>query len=395
MGGAGAPGPDGGQGDGAISDGPPAVAVVVRNVLALGEIHSCALTAAGAVHCWGQNNASQLGNAGAGTGSNVPVASASGMVFAALAAGQNHTCGLTAAGKAYCWGYGAEIGFGNGATTAVPGAVAGDLAFNQLSAGRLYTCGVAADGTGYCWGSNGSGELGNDTNPAFPARMPTKVAGALTFKTINAGVGDHTCGVTTAGDAYCWGDNSSGQLGNEMMGAAVRMPVAVKGGVKFQVAVPGDNFSCGLGMDAKIYCWGDNGAGAQGNGQPANVETQVPAPIASTETFKALAAGKSFACGLSTGGTVLCWGSTRNGQTGRGDHTQNLPPTQLAGTPTPVMGGHTFAAVAAGIEHACAITTQGAAYCWGFNSRGEVGDGTVMLRAVPTAVTGGLTFATQ
>jgi alpha-tubulin suppressor-like RCC1 family protein len=223
--------------------------------------------------------------------------------------------------------------------------------------------------------------------------MPTKVAGTLVFKRIDGGNSDHACGVTTDGSAYCWGANSSGMLGNNMTSIPVRMPVAVSTAVKFVSAKPGDLFTCGLGTDAKIYCWGDNATFQLGNGKDELSDQLVPGPIASTETFKDVAVGLNFACGLTTTGTVLCWGNTRNGQLGRG--VSNVTPGATdRSTPTAVMGGLTFAALAAGSEHACAITTAGAAYCWGFNTRAEVGDGTNMVCPVPTAVTGGLTFAT-
>jgi alpha-tubulin suppressor-like RCC1 family protein len=376
------------------SDSPPGANLpLLPHAIATGLSHSCALTAAGAAHCWGANDRGQLGNATAGTGTTSPVAVSGGLAFAAISAGQQQTCALTNAGKAYCWGTGPELG--GPAQTMVPAAVVGDLTFRQIAAGRLYTCGVTSDGGGYCWGANGGGELGTETSPAFPATMPTKVLGGHAFKFIGAGQSDHSCGITTAGAAWCWGANTSGQLGNDTKGATVRMPVAVKTDVKFATIGTGDLFTCGLGEDAKIYCWGDNAAGALGNGMVGNADQLVPGPIASTETFKAVAVGGTFACGLTMAGAAQCWGDSWNGQLGRTIEMRR-PPVIERSTPTAVTGALTFASISAGDSHACGVATDGKAHCWGFNSRGEVGDGATMaVHAVPVAVVGGLTFSAK
>ena len=381
--------PDGG-------DGPLASAMPTPNAIAAGEYHTCAIATSGGLHCWGQNNAAQLGSAAAGTGSAVPVPSAGSTAFVAVTAGQNQTCGLTAAGTAYCWGYGPELGAGNNATTSVPRPVAGNLAFQQLSAGRLYTCGVTGSGAGYCWGANGSGELGNPAvSPAFPANTPTAVGGNHVWKHIGAGNSDHTCGITTDGTIYCWGANSSGQLGNGMMGSTVPAnPMPVQTSVKFTSVGTGDKFTCALGADAKVYCWGNNGAGQLGNGNTTHHITPMPISGSETTTYKAVAVGLDFACALTTAGQVQCWGDSWNGQLGRGIQ-QSRPGVVERSTPTAIAGNLTAAAIAAGSNHACLLTPQGAAHCWGFNTRGEVGDGSMMVRPVPTPVSGNLTFDTD
>ncbi|HEY0706269.1 MAG TPA: hypothetical protein VGG33_05695, partial [Polyangia bacterium] len=368
---------------------------LIPQALATGVYHSCALTASGAAHCWGSNQSGQLGNTTVAMQTTVPVAVSGGLAFAAISGGERQTCALTGAGQAHCWGTGPELGVGNVARAMAPTAVMGGITFRQITAGRLYTCGVGHDGSGYCWGANGSGELGTDTSPAFPATMPVKIPGGLAFKYIGAGQGDHTCGVTTAGAAWCWGRNSSGQLGNDTKGAVVRMPVEVKTTVKFTSVGAGDLYSCGLAEDGKIHCWGGNGAGTLGSSKDGSVDQLVPEPISSTETFKAVAVGGTFACGLTMAGAAHCWGDSRNGQTGRGAG-MGLPPVVTRATPAPVMGGLAFVALSAGDAHACGITAEGKAHCWGFNSQGEVGDGsTTMVHAVPVAVAGGLTFSVK
>ncbi|HEY0715528.1 MAG TPA: hypothetical protein VGF45_22795 [Polyangia bacterium] len=388
----GAPDVPGADADTGVDSAPLANLELLPRALTTGAFHTCALTAAGAAHCWGSNQSGQLGNPATGIRTNTPVAVQGGLTFAAISAGDTQTCALSPAGKAYCWGTGLELGGDRVVTAMMPIEVVGGIAFRQISAGRQYTCGVAKDGSAHCWGQNGSGELGSDVMAAFGTRVPVKVPSAVAFKFIAAGLGDHTCAITTAGAAWCWGRNSSGQLGNDAKGSAERMPVAVKSDVKFTSIGTGDLFTCGLGEDAKIYCWGNNGAGMQGSGKDGSVHNMLPTAIASTDTFKAVAVGTGFACGLTTAGAALCWGGNRSGQLGRGD--MDGMPIALQATPTPVMGGVAFATISAGETHACGVTADGKAHCWGSNSNGELGDGaTMMVRPAPVAVAGGITFS--
>ena len=142
---------------------------------------------------------------------------AGGLNFVALSAGYSHACGLTRDGAAYCWGSNGSGELGNGTTqeSTSPIAVSGGLTFAAITAGQGATCGVTTGGAAYCWGYNGYGQLGNAAAPLTNAPNPTPllVSGGLTFATVSTGY-LHTCGVTPQGAAYCWGDNSEGELGD-------------------------------------------------------------------------------------------------------------------------------------------------------------------------------------
>src|SRR5204863_266529 len=152
------------------------------------------------------------------------------LTFTAVSAGLNHTCGVTATGAAYCWGYNDLYGaLGDGTTTTrlSPVLVAGGVSFAGGRAGNAYTCGVTAAGATYCWGYNGNGQLGDGTTTT--RLSPVLVAGSVSFAAVSAG-SVHTCGVTTAGAAYCWGSNNAGQLGDGTT-TTRSSPVLVAGGV--------------------------------------------------------------------------------------------------------------------------------------------------------------------
>ncbi len=367
-----------------------------------GGNHTCGLTTGGAAFCWGENGAGELGNGSAvgpeacaairGTAlpcSQEPVAVAGAITFSDLSAGGEYTCGLTASGAAHCWGLLALLY----PYSPFPVAVAGGFPFFAVSVGNSHACGVSTGGLLYCWGSNDYGQLGNGSTS--DSRVPVPVTGGLAFSAVSAGdattEGGHTCGLTAGGEAYCWGANPFGELGNESTESS-SVPLPVTGGLVFSGVSARGPDTCGLTTGGRLYCWGSNVYGQLGNGSTS--DSPVPVLVTGGLTFSALTTGADYTCALTTGGAAYCWGFSYFGQLGNGSMTgPGAGPESCSGSPCStvplaVTGGLTFSMLSAGPGHACGVTTGGAAYCWGVNDMGQLGDGTTTNSSAPVKVAG-------
>lgn len=340
-----------------------------------GAFHTCGLTAAGAAWCWGDGAGGALGDGDAVSG-DAPVGVRGAGAYSGISAGSGFTCGVRG-GQAHCWGGNAHRQLGTAAAgpVAVPTPVTGPT-FVTVAAGGSHACGLTAAGAPWCWGDNRRGTLGDGSRTASAA--PVAVSGGLTLASLVAT--GHTCGLTAAGAAWCWGDNGYGQLGNGATDTAgATTPVAVSGGLAFQRLAAGALFTCGLTTAGALYCWGNNVFGQLGTG--GGGASSVPVPASGGRTYVALAAAQDHACAVETGGQLWCWGANQFGQVG--DSTLTLRTAPVA-----VGGSRKFTAVAAGAFHSCAIDDGGVSWCWGYNLHGQLGDGTTAGRLTPTRVLG-------
>jgi|HubBroStandDraft_3_1064219.scaffolds.fasta_scaffold00221_9 alpha-tubulin suppressor-like RCC1 family protein len=395
----------------AVSSNVPA-AVTMSGVLAgktltqvsLGTNFACALDSTGAAYCWGLNTSGQVGNPATATHFLVPTAVTS---QAAVSAGYTHSCTISG-GKAYCWGDNSDGELGNGrtASSSVPVAVvtSGVLAgvtLTQITAGFFFTCALSTTGAVYCWGFNADGELGNNstTNSSVPVAVTTSgVLSGVTVTQITADSGYNACALGSAGAAYCWGKNNDGQLGNNTVTSS-SVPVAVStsgvlAGKTLTQITAGNDLTCALDSTGLAYCWGDNTRGQLGN----NSTTTSPVPVAVTATgvlsavtLTQISAGNAFACALGSTGAAYCWGYNASGQLGNSSTTSSSVP--VAVTTTGVLSGVTLTQVTPGASFTCALGSAGAAYCWGLDGSGQLGNNSTTSSAAPVAVTAsGLTL---
>ena len=194
---------------------------------ALGD-HSCGVAPDGTGYCWGANGSGEIGD-GTTERRSVPTAVQSEADFVAIDAGRTHSCGLTANATILCWGANSTGQLGDGTTTdsMTPVAVASAEAFVELGVGSRHSCGRTGDGRILGWGSNGKGQLGVGAG-ITSSLDPAEVAGGLLFTDLAVG-NDHSCGVTTTAEMYCWGENISGQIGTGGTSGAEPEPVLVPG----------------------------------------------------------------------------------------------------------------------------------------------------------------------
>ena len=296
----------------------------------------------------------------------------------------NHACGLTTTGLAYCWGFGYLGNDGSKQLSLGPVAVEGGRQYRSISVGYQHTCAVTLDSQAYCWGWNLQGQTGNGTRTSFG--VPVPVEGGLRFRQVSAGQA-HTCGVTTDDRAFCWGRNSDQGLGGQLGDGTTTSrttPVAVTGGLRFREVSAGTSHSCGVTVDDRAYCWGNNRQGRLGNGQ-SSLQRPHPVLVADGRRYRSVSAGADHTCAVTTGDKGFCWGNGSSGQIGDGN-------THQRWTPRAVVGDLAFSRLAAGVSHSCGKTTNGLAYCWGANTEGALGDGTTMTRLRPAAVAGGHRF---
>jgi len=297
--------------------------------LAAGRFHTCALIVDGTVRCWGSNTEGQLGT-GDSTGADqtLPVTvrgiNNNGILnnVISLAAGEQHTCALSANGTVQCWGRNVEgqLGSGEDVIKTFPVTVGGLSNVTALTAGNHTSCAVLSDGTVQCWGNNREGQLGIGTTDFLRHLLPVPIPSSTlnNVLSISAG-GHHICVLIANGTVRCWGRNTEGQLGTGGTTDLLSPPSASISGLTNVVAIAaGTLHTCALRSDETIQCWGDDSAGQLGNGLPL---TNSPNPVAvsglsGSISGRGIVAGNQHTCARRASSTAGCWGDNTNGQLG-------------------------------------------------------------------------------
>jgi hypothetical protein len=249
--------------------------------------------------------------------------------------------------------------------------------FDTVAGGWHHGCGLS-QGTALCWGSsNLAGQLGRPEVGTY-SDWPVIIPGGP-WKSISFGDADDACALGLSGDTWCWGRNNQGQLGvttTATCGPAPGVPcsptpVRVPGIPPLRAISLGVTQSCGIAMTGDAWCWG---YGTMGNGGAPDQQS-APVKVGGGHNFSAISVGHNAVCALDTSGTPWCWGDNSAGEAGQGD-TATTHLTQYLLLPSPVVGGHTFTRLSLGRSTACGITSAGSVWCWGASEFGEVGGGT-------------------
>jgi alpha-tubulin suppressor-like RCC1 family protein len=338
--------------------------------IAAGEMHTCALGTDGRVKCWGRNDLGQLGDSST-AGRVTPVAVAglpNGIV--AITSGLSHTCALTSGGAVKCWGYNnrGQLGDGSFATRTAPVDVSGLTGgVASIAAGAYHTCAVTSGGAAKCWGYNSNGQLGN--NSGANTSTPLDVAGLASGVTLIAGGAFHTCALVSGGAVKCWGSNSAGQVGDNSATQRA-IPVAVSSLASGVTAISaGWNHTCVVVAAVGVKCWGTNLEGALGDNSTVDFR-RIPVDVVGLGgAVGSISAGGFHTCAVMTAGGVACWGLNYFGELGDGSSVARTAPVDVSGLESGMVS------MAAGDDHTCALTSVGGVKCWGRNSNGQVGDG--------------------
>lgn len=265
------------------------------------------------------------------------------------------------------------------------------LELTSVEAGLFHSCGLGSGQTAYCWGANDVGQSGPAPSllpcPGVPCRRaPGAVPSTESFTKLRPGF-QNTCGLAADGLAYCWGTNSAGQLGSDSSITATEVPVAVSGGLVFESLSVGTNHTCGVTSTGTVYCWGVNHLSQLGSPKEIVSHSLVPLAVSGGGTFSSVVTGEAHSCGLDLEGAAFCWGWNWWGQLGNDSITDSALPLRIP-------GGLAFESLTSGAHHICGLTSEGKAYCWGRGREGQLGvePGEFGFNTIPEEVTTDLIF---
>ena len=331
----------------------------------------CALTVARQLYCWGRvAGQSTIVNSSA---TSQPIVDPRQQVLPAwVSTGEEHYCVLDLSGLGFCTGTDFAGQLGDGTFTSpsvgtfpfiVPQPPASQH-YSTIQSGRMHSCGFLRFGTSalpvnnqvpQCWGLNLNGQVGNatKTNQNAPGVVSLPAGAPTAFDSTSLALGDgHTCVLSNAGAAWCWGSNGFGQLGKVAVTPAstasdtVMQAVLMPAGVTFVKLYAGEYHTCGIAaVTGAAYCWGRNDYGQLGDG--TRINQPMPVPVGGGLAFRSLSLGELFSCGVvaslgtpgqqsSSPGTIYCWGDNVFGQLGNGVAINNAPalaPTRVSFQP--------------------------------------------------------------
>lgn len=312
-----------------------------------------------------------------------------------VSVGNDHTCAIAWNDRAYCWGgngYG-QLGNNTKTNSLIPVAVdtssvlAGKT-IKSIAAGNLHTCAIASDNNAYCWGSNSYGELGNGGTTQSSVPVAVDRAGAFSGKTILSIATSYyfSCAVASDNKAYCWGYGLNGQMGNSISSSSLTPTQVLTGSLTITSISLGGTFGCARSSLGGVMCWGTNNRGQLGN----NTTTGSATPVSVNNgelygnTIKSISAGWEFVCAIGSDDKAYCWGDNQYGQNG-----SNSPGTGLFMTPKAVntnsgLLSKTIKYITAGYWHACVVASDDNAFCWGDHTYGE--NGGYSLKYAPAAL---------
>ncbi|RAL20011.1 hypothetical protein DL240_19075, partial [Lujinxingia litoralis] len=339
--------------------------------VATGAEHSCGILDDGTLWCWGNNGSGRLGD-GSTTQRSQPTRVAGDGVWAQVSAGGQHTCGIKEDGSLWCWGLNSEKQAYPASNAAnfynEPYQINNALNWHTVAAGGTHTCALNNEDELYCWGRGIEGQLGTGTPVDDRTRVEITSGGTTIDTFVAVAAGDaHTCAVTAQGaNGWCWGSPGDGRLdGNPSQTdttVSVGNALAISTNITSHIAAGGTH-SCAIvtgASDPGAYCWGNNTEGQLGRASTTSTTVNF---VDSTQEFSLITTGAEHTCGIADT-VAYCWGNAVYGRLGH---------LSGGFTPTAVSSPQTnWIDIAAGASHTCGIS-NGTMYCWGRNNNAQIG----------------------
>ena len=336
---------------------------------------TCGLKTDDTAWCWGYGGSSKLGNGGVTSDSETPVAVAGGHTWDRVSTLNSSTCALRKSdGNILCWGinYDGQLGDGTYDERDVPTPIDSNDTWTYLSKGSAdggyHMCAVLFDGSAWCWGDNSDYQLGD--NSVSNSNIPIEVPGGYTWKTIEVGP-SHTCGIRNDDMAMCWGNQSAGKLGNGVnTSAPEHMPQLISGHTWKDLSL-GLEHTCGIDTSNKAWCWGNDSYGELGNGSGVTGDQSTPTSVSGGDDWESISTrGGYYTCGIKLADkSAWCWGINSGLIQGTGSNTSSTD------VPTAVSSSDAWTHISAGSAHTCGVTDDGKGWCWGSDGDGELGNG--------------------
>lgn len=351
-------------GDGTTDDrsSPTRIGTNQWKQVSAGVIHTCAIDEEAALYCWGYSFEGRLGIGDVEGNALTPTRVGEDNDWQSVSAGYAHTCGRKLDGSVYCWGGNLDSTLGTGRdewASETPFLVPGTRGWSSVAAGGYRTCGLDEEGSLLCWGASDDA-LRNDPNVV--RTKPEKFGDEGAWSVIAQGY-NHTCGITADHALFCWGANELGQVGDGTRGRKFTpsSPVALDG--EWRSVALGENHTCGVTTENELYCWGSNGRGELGTG--TGLSSRVPERVDDATDWQDVWASGEQACATKLDGSLHCWGDSR---------TVNENANEFTATPVRVATESGFSSLSFGYSHVCATKTAGSLYCWGYASGGALAD---------------------
>ncbi|NYE62719.1 hypothetical protein FHW58_003938 [Duganella sp. 1224] len=294
----------------------------------------------------------------------------------------NSGSSTTAGGTLWAWGLNSngQLGLGDQVNRSVPTLIGKDTNWVGVWAGKYHVVALKSDGTLWAWGRNSEGQLGDLTLQVRTA--PVKVGGTdktntATYTAASAG-GTHTMAIAKDGSLWTWGDNTYGQLGNAAVSTTPVPTPAKIGSLTYNAVAAGATHSVAIDSTGKLWAWGNNGSGQVGNNAGSGT-VSAPAQITTDSDWTIIAAGGAHTLAVRSNGTLWAWGANSDGQLGDGSGIDQISPIQVG-------ADRTWVSISAGAGHSAGLKADNSLWTWGRNADGQLGNGKTVISAVPVSI---------